>query len=83
MPKCYNYYVVCTCTGDHQRLLANVTYIVYFLIVFQSKEYIDTLQMNGSVDTCAFTRDGTRLLSAGGDGEVYVWDMSTRQCVHR
>ena len=38
--------------------------------------------MNGTVRCLAFTPDSSRLLSAGSDGEVYVWDLGTRECVH-
>ena len=50
---------------------------------FQSKELVDNLKMNGTVDALAFSADGSRLFSVGDDGEVYVWDMNARQCVHR
>ena len=33
---------------------------------FQSKEWITTLKMNGSVNSLAFTNDGTKLFSHGG-----------------
>ena len=39
--------------------------------------------MNGTVESVAFNSDGSRLFSVGDDGEVYVWDMNRRQCIHR
>lgn len=31
----------------------------------------------------AFTADGTELLTSGGDGQVYVWDLRTQRCRQR
>merc|ERR1712050_35930 len=53
------------------------------LVSAKSKEWIDTLKMNGSVDSIAFNRSGDTMLSHGDDGEVYVWDMNRRDCIHR
>ncbi|XP_060064815.1 U3 small nucleolar RNA-associated protein 18 homolog [Ylistrum balloti] len=52
------------------------------LISAKSKEWIQDLKMNGSVESVAFSRDGTTMYSHGDDGEVYIWDMNTRDCVH-
>lgn len=49
----------------------------------KSKEWITTLKMNGSVNSVAFSRDGSRLFSHGDDGQVYVWDLRSRDCIHR
>lgn len=59
------------------------SYSSNFFISLQSKELVHTFKMNGSVDAIAFNNDGSRLFSTGDDGEVYVWDMDRRQCVHR
>ncbi|KAK2178032.1 hypothetical protein NP493_565g03002 [Ridgeia piscesae] len=53
------------------------------LVSAKTKEWMTTLKMNGEVNDVAFSHDGSRMLSYGSDGEVYVWDMSTRDCVHR
>ncbi|KAL0458262.1 UNVERIFIED_CONTAM: U3 small nucleolar RNA-associated protein 18 [Sesamum latifolium] len=55
----------------------------YILIVStKTKELIGTLKMNGTVRSVAFSNDGQQLLSSGGDGQVYHWDMRTRSCFH-
>lgn len=54
-----------------------------YLLSGKNKELIDTLKMNGTVSSMCFTPDGSQLLSFGDDGEVYVWDLSTRECVHK
>ncbi|XP_071487417.1 U3 small nucleolar RNA-associated protein 18 homolog [Diadema antillarum] len=54
-----------------------------YLLSAQTKELITTLKMNGTVDAITFTEDGSRMMSFGDDGEVYVWDMNTRDCIHK
>jgi len=39
--------------------------------------------MNGTVRSLAFADDGQQLLSHGGDGHVYHWDLRTRACIHK
>ncbi|KAJ6399381.1 hypothetical protein OIU77_020014 [Salix suchowensis] len=47
------------------------------------EELIGTLKMNGTVRSLAFADDGQQLLSHGGDGQVYHWDLRTRACIHK
>lgn len=53
------------------------------LLSSKTKQWIGNLKMNGSVRSVAFNADGSRMYSSGDDGEVYVWDMNTRSCVHK
>lgn len=39
--------------------------------------------MNGSARAAAYAPDGNTLLTSGGDGEVYHWDVRTRRCLYR
>ncbi|KAG5408442.1 hypothetical protein IGI04_004761 [Brassica rapa subsp. trilocularis] len=56
----------------------------YILLVSsKTKELTGTLKMNGSVRSLAFSEDGKKLLSSGGDGEVYVWDLRTMKCLYK
>lgn len=56
----------------------------YILLVStKTKELTGTLKMNGSVRSLAFSDDGKKLLSSGGDGEVYVWDLRTMKCLYK
>ncbi|OEL25950.1 U3 small nucleolar RNA-associated protein 18-like protein [Dichanthelium oligosanthes] len=50
------------------------------LISAKTKQLIGTLKMNGSVRSLAFADGGSQLLSSGGDGHVYHWDLGTRKC---
>lgn len=60
--------------------IGNEGYIL--LVSSKTKELIGTLKMNGSVRSVAFTNDANQLLSTGGDGKIYHWDMRTRSCFH-
>uniref|UniRef100_A0A0D6R0E3 U3 small nucleolar RNA-associated protein 18 homolog n=1 Tax=Araucaria cunninghamii TaxID=56994 RepID=A0A0D6R0E3_ARACU len=53
------------------------------LVSTKTKQLIGTLKMNGSVRAAAFADNGNQLLSSGGDGQVYHWDLRTRRCLHR
>ncbi|TPX75135.1 hypothetical protein CcCBS67573_g03599 [Chytriomyces confervae] len=56
----------------------------YIILVSRiSKQWIANLRMNGTVRALDFSKDGRWLYSIGGDGEVYQWDLATRQCVHK
>ncbi|CAM8960201.1 unnamed protein product [Rhodiola kirilowii] len=61
-------------TGDSGYIL---------LISTKTKELIGTLKMNGSVNSLAFADNGRQLLSSGGDGHVYHWDLRTMECIHK
>ncbi|XP_072952467.1 U3 small nucleolar RNA-associated protein 18 homolog [Typha angustifolia] len=61
--------------------IGNEGYIL--LVSSRTKELIGTLKMNGSARSLAFTDGGQQLLSSGGDGQVYHWDLRTRKCIHK
>lgn len=61
--------------------VGNEGYIL--LVSTKSKQLVGTLKMNGTVRSLAFTEDGQKLLSAGGDGHIYHWDLRTRTCIHK
>lgn len=61
--------------------IGNEGYIL--LVSSKTKELIGTLKMNGTVRSVAFTNDGQQLLSSGGDGQIYHWDLRTRSCFHK
>ncbi|KAL9243272.1 hypothetical protein vseg_017179 [Gypsophila vaccaria] len=61
--------------------IGNEGYIL--LVSTKTKELIGTLKMNGTVRSLAFSHDGQTLLSSGGDGQIYHWDLRTRTCLHK
>lgn len=67
--------------SDTIAFLGNEGYIL--LVSSKTKELIGTLKMNGTVRSVTFTDDGRQLLSSGGDGQIYHWDLRTRTCIHK
>ncbi|XP_020220644.1 U3 small nucleolar RNA-associated protein 18 homolog [Cajanus cajan] len=56
----------------------------YILLVStKTKQLVGTLKMNGTIRSLAFAEDGQQLLSGGGDGQVYHWDLRTMTCMHK
>ncbi|KAL1331146.1 hypothetical protein HN51_048397 [Arachis hypogaea] len=66
------------------KLVAFVGNEGYILLVSsKTKQLVSTLKMNGTVRSLAFAEDGQQLLSGGGDGQVYHWDLRTMTCMHK
>jgi len=66
------------------KMIAFVGNEGYILLVStKSKQLVGTLKMNGTARALAFTEDGQKLLSTGGDGLIYHWDLRTRTCMHK
>ncbi|CAL1380917.1 unnamed protein product [Linum trigynum] len=61
--------------------VGNEGYIL--LVSSKSKELIGTVKMNGTARSIAFAGDGQQLITHGGDGQVYHWDLRTRTCIHK
>eukprot|EP00898_Chlorokybus_atmophyticus_P004567 jgi/Chlat1/5110/Chrsp33S05116 len=53
------------------------------LISLKSRQWVADLKMNGTARTVAFTPDGTGLLTSGGDGQIYQWDLRMQRCLHK
>lgn len=53
------------------------------LVSVKTKQLISSLKMNGAVRAAAFSSDGSKMFSFGGDGEVYIWDMKSKRCKHK
>lgn len=51
------------------------------LLSLRSRQWVGKLKMSGSVMAGSFSDDGQLLLTSGGDGIMYVWDLRTRRCL--
>lgn len=54
--------------SDTIAFVGNEGYVL--LVSSRTKELIGTLKMNGTVRSMAFTSDGQKLLTSGGDGQM-------------
>ncbi|KAI3819385.1 hypothetical protein L1987_13216 [Smallanthus sonchifolius] len=61
--------------------LGNEGYIL--LVSTKTKELIGTLKMNGTARALTFANGGQQLLTTGGDGQIYHWDLRTMTCFHK
>jgi len=49
----------------------------------KNKEWLYSLKMNSKVRGVAFNADGNQMYSNSDNGDVYFWDMRTRDCIHK
>nr|XP_043635949.1 U3 small nucleolar RNA-associated protein 18 homolog [Erigeron canadensis] len=61
--------------------IGNEGYIL--LVSSKTKELVGTLKMNGTARALAFVNDGQQLMTTGGDGQIYHWDLRTMTCFHK
>lgn len=67
--------------GSMIAFMGNDGYIL--LVDVLTKRSICNLKMNGSVRALSFSLDNQFIRSSGSDGDVYKWDLRTRQCVEK
>jgi U3 small nucleolar RNA-associated protein 18 len=54
------------------------------LVSLKSMTTVGSVKMNGSSRAGVFSSDGRRLMTAGGDGVIYVWDLRNQsRCVEK
>lgn len=51
------------------------------LVSLKSKQWVANLKMSGTVRSAVFAGNGNELVTGGGDGILYTWDLRTRKCV--
>eukprot|EP00535_Pseudo-nitzschia_heimii_P003969 CAMPEP_0197179694 /NCGR_PEP_ID=MMETSP1423-20130617/4555_1 /TAXON_ID=476441 /ORGANISM="Pseudo-nitzschia heimii, Strain UNC1101" /LENGTH=597 /DNA_ID=CAMNT_0042629639 /DNA_START=78 /DNA_END=1871 /DNA_ORIENTATION=- len=67
--------------GKLIAFVGNDGYVV--LVDSHSKQSIGSLKLNGSVRAITFTPDGSEVLASGSDGDIYRWNVKSRQCIER
>lgn len=53
------------------------------LVSSSSRQAVGTLKMNGTIRSGAFSANGYQLMTSGGDGVMYVWDLRMHRCLRR
>ncbi|XP_064323456.1 U3 small nucleolar RNA-associated protein 18 homolog [Phalacrocorax carbo] len=53
------------------------------LLSMKTKELISTMKVNGRCTACAFTPDSSKVYSYSKEGEVFIWDVRSRKCLHK
>nr|XP_012139417.1 PREDICTED: U3 small nucleolar RNA-associated protein 18 homolog [Megachile rotundata]XP_012139418.1 PREDICTED: U3 small nucleolar RNA-associated protein 18 homolog [Megachile rotundata] len=54
-----------------------------YLLTSSSKELVSTLKMNTKCRAVVFTPDNKTLITHGDGSEMYIWDLNSRECIHR
>uniref|UniRef100_UPI00398EFFB0 U3 small nucleolar RNA-associated protein 18 homolog n=1 Tax=Pristiophorus japonicus TaxID=55135 RepID=UPI00398EFFB0 len=53
------------------------------LLSMKTKELVDSMKINGQAIGATFSPDGSTIYTNSDEGEVYVWDVKSRKCLHR
>lgn len=53
------------------------------LVSMKTMHWIASVKMNGRAHTAHFSADSSKLYTTGREGEMYVWDVASRRCLHR
>ncbi|KAM6049758.1 U3 small nucleolar RNA-associated protein 18 homolog [Theristicus caerulescens] len=53
------------------------------LLSMKTKELIGTMKVNGRCTATAFTPDSSKIYSYSKEGEVFIWDVRSRKCLHK
>jgi U3 small nucleolar RNA-associated protein 18 len=62
-------------------ILGRDGYII--LLSMTTKQWVGDMKINGNVTTIAFSYDFKHMYALGSEGQVYVFDLKTRKCMHR
>lgn len=65
-------YIACRSNGGNCHLLT-----------MDTKEVIHSFHVNGDCGPLAFTSNSEQLYMCSNDGQVYVWDIASRKCLHK
>ncbi|KAJ6660391.1 hypothetical protein lerEdw1_017814 [Lerista edwardsae] len=68
---------------DGKFLLLSGTSGYLHLITMKTKELVGTMKINGRAVASTFSPDGSRIYTHSDEGEVFIWDVKSRQCLKR
>ncbi|XP_075072865.1 U3 small nucleolar RNA-associated protein 18 homolog [Mixophyes fleayi] len=78
--KCVKYFEVSP-DGSFLLLIGSAGYL--HLLSMKTKQLIGSMKMNGKTSRAVFSPDSSKIFSNTDDGDVYVWDVKSRQCLNR
>ncbi|NXQ48015.1 UTP18 protein, partial [Catharus fuscescens] len=67
--------------GSFMLLIGTSGYL--HLLSMKTKELISTMKVNGRCTASAFTPDSSKIYSYSKEGEVFIWDVRSRKCLHK
>uniref|UniRef100_A0A8C8RA16 U3 small nucleolar RNA-associated protein 18 homolog n=1 Tax=Pelusios castaneus TaxID=367368 RepID=A0A8C8RA16_9SAUR len=53
------------------------------LLSMKTKELIGSMKINGNAVASAFSPDSSKIYTNSEEGEVFIWDVKSRRCLHR
>nr|XP_056713192.1 U3 small nucleolar RNA-associated protein 18 homolog [Euleptes europaea] len=53
------------------------------LISMKTKEFVGSMKINGRAIASSFSPDGRKIYTHSDEGEVFIWDVKSRRCLHR
>ncbi|KAM6050489.1 U3 small nucleolar RNA-associated protein 18 homolog [Chlamydotis macqueenii] len=68
---------------DGSFMLVTGTSGYLHLLSMKTKELISTMKVNGRCTASAFTPDSSKIYSYSKEGEVFIWDVRSRKCLHK
>ncbi|KFP25571.1 U3 small nucleolar RNA-associated protein 18, partial [Colius striatus] len=68
---------------DGSLMLLTGTSGYFHLLSMKTKELISSIKVNGRCAASAFTPDSSKIYSYSKEGEVFVWDVRSRKCLHK
>ncbi|GAB0197691.1 U3 small nucleolar RNA-associated protein 18 [Grus japonensis] len=68
---------------DGSFMLVTGTSGYLYLLSMKTKELISTMKVNGRCTASAFTPDSSKIYSYSKEGEVFIWDVRSRKCLHK
>ncbi|XP_054026925.1 U3 small nucleolar RNA-associated protein 18 homolog [Dryobates pubescens] len=68
---------------DGSFMLVTGTSGYLYLLSMKTKELVSTMKINGRCAASAFTPDSRQVYSYSKEGEVFIWDVRSRKCLHK